>query len=354
MNPSSDSVNAYEQFAESMRQAMDKNYSTEAIFFFAIIISLLAIIIVLYEIRRSNRATQESLYLAWKIFDSRAAHLKLSQSNIALLKEILHVSGLQDPSSIIKSPHVFENSLEKYYEVEKLESISSNKLAEIRELRKRLGFLPLSKEMAFTSTRQFDLGERCLIQIPEKGPTTHKGMGLVRSVEEQCWSITRPDGPKVPANTQIYMNLTRAGDAEYIFRAQVLKDSDGELLLTHVNKLDRTQQRNWVRIEVNVPVEVTEISPTNSIGDIFAGKIIDMSGGGFGMTLPIKLTNGTRLLLNFELPGQGKITRLPVKVVRVSGFTHSVAFDGDVHLTQEHIIQFIFEQQRQNSQTRQT
>ncbi len=332
---------------------MSKNYSTEAILLFAVAISLLVVLIVLYEIHRTNKATRESMYLAWKIFDSRAIHLKLDQNSIALLKEILYETSLQDPSSIMKSPHVFETSLENYYEVKKMESISSEKLAEIRELRKRMGFLPLSKEMAFTSTRQFDLGERCVVQIPEKRPITHKGMCQVVSVDEQCWSITRPDGPKVPAGTQIYMNLTRAGDAEYVFKAQVLKDSDGEFLLTHVNKLDRTQQRNWVRIEVNIPVEVTEISATNNIGDIFAGKIVDMSGGGFGMTLPIKLPSGTRLLLSFELPGQGTVTRLPVKVVRVAGFTHSVAFDGDVNLTQEHIIQYIFEQQRQNSQTRQ-
>ncbi|MDR1812536.1 MAG: PilZ domain-containing protein [Candidatus Fibromonas sp.] len=350
----SDSLNAYEKFAESLRRAMERNYSIEAIFLVAVVISLVVIIIVLYEIHRTNRVARESLYLAWKIFDSRAAHLKLSEDNIYLLKEILYESGLQDPSSIMKSPHVFEASLEKYYEIEKIESISSEKLTGIRELRRRLGFLPLSKEMAFTSTRQFDLGERCMVQIPDKGPVIYKGMSLVRSVGEKYWSITSPDRSKVPANTQIYVNLTRAGDAEYVFKAQVIRDYDGELFLNHVNKLDRTQQRNWVRIDVNIPVEIIEISPGNTIGDIFAGKIIDMSGGGFGMTLPIKLSNGTRLLLNFELPGQGKVTRLPVKVVRVSGFTHSVAFDGDVHLTQEHIIQFIFEQQRQNSQTRQT
>jgi c-di-GMP-binding flagellar brake protein YcgR len=77
-----------------------------------------------------------------------------------------------------------------------------------------------------------------------------------------------------------------------------------------------------------------------------------MSGGGFGMTLPIKLRIGTKLLLYFELPGHHAISKLPVVVVRVSGFVHSVAFDGDVHSVQEQIIQYVFEKQRQNSQNR--
>jgi c-di-GMP-binding flagellar brake protein YcgR len=121
--------------------------------------------------------------------------------------------------------------------------------------------------------------------------------------------------------------------------------------------LSRAQQRNWVRIDVSVPVEVTQ-KTSRGIGDIFEGRIIDMSGGGFGMALPAKLSNGDVLLLNFELPGQGVISDLPVKVVRVAGkynndpskIVHSVAFDGEVRLIQEQIIQYVFEKQRQNSQ----
>jgi hypothetical protein len=354
MSPSSssDSVTTFELFAESMRHAMDKSYSVEMIFLVTIAVVLLVVVVVLYEIHRTNKASKESMYLAWKTFDYRAAHLKLGQDDIAILKEIVYESGLQDPSAIIKSPHLFETSLEKYYEEKKIESMPNGILEEIRELRKRLGFLPLSREIAFTSTRQFDIDERCIVQIPDSGKATHKGMCLIRQVEERYWYITRPDGPEVPAKTKIYINLTRAGDAEYIFRAQVLRDLDDELLLTHVNKLDRTQQRNWVRIDVNIPVEVTEISPSNGIGDIFAGKIVDMSGGGLGMTLPIKLRIGTKLLLYFELPGQHAISKLPVVVVRVSGFVHSVAFDGEVPSVQEQIIQYVFEKQRQNSQNR--
>ncbi|MDR2732663.1 MAG: PilZ domain-containing protein [Fibromonadaceae bacterium] len=354
-----DSISAYEQFAESIRRAVSKELSTDTIFLFAIVVVVFVVAVVLYEIYRSNKAKHGLLALAWRKFDTQAEHLNLDSDYITILREIVLKSGLQDPVSIIRFPHVFEKSLEKYYEIEKIESISDGKLAEIRNLRRTLGFLPLSKDIAFISTRQFDIGEKCIVQIPDIGPVTHKGMCLVQGADERKWSITRPDGGPVLAKTWIFMNLTRAGDAEYTFKAQVQKDLDGELFLTHVNKLNRAQQRNWVRIDVSIPVEITQIDG-NNIGDIFSARIIDMSGGGFGMALPTKLLNGSKLLLNFELPGQGTITDLPVKVVRVAGqynndaskTVHSVAFDGEVRLVQEQIIQYVFEKQRQDSMIR--
>jgi c-di-GMP-binding flagellar brake protein YcgR len=152
------------------------------------------------------------------------------------------------------------------------------------------------------------------------------------------------------------MNLTRPGDAEYTFKVQVKRDSGSRLDLSHTSQLNRTQQRNWVRIDVSIPVEVTVLEH-NSIGDIFMGKIIDMSGGGLGMALPIKLLNNSTLTLNLELPGHGFIDNLRVKVVRVAGqynndpskTIHSVAFEETDTSVQEQIIQYVFEKQRQDS-----
>jgi len=351
-----DTINAYDKFAESIRNAIDKNFSVEAICIFVSVILLFVIAVVFFEVYRSGKVKQELLALAWRKFDARAEFLKLNQATTDLLKKIVEESGLQDPSSIMKSPHIFEKSLEAYYENKDIISIPNSKLASIKELRKTLGFSPLSKDMAFTSTRQFEVGEKCIVQIPESGPATHKGTCLIKDMEERYWSITSLSGPKVPAKTWILVNVIRAGDAEYTFRVQVLKDADGELVLAHTNKLKRAQQRNWVRIDVSIPVEVTQIL-NNGIGDIFSGKIIDMSGGGFGMTLPAKLPRDSRLLLNFELPGHGVISDLPVKVVRVAGqfnkdplkTVHSVAFDSELPLIQEQIIQYVFEKQRQNA-----
>jgi c-di-GMP-binding flagellar brake protein YcgR len=353
-----DSVTAFDIFSESLKKAMNKDFTTDTIFAFIGTVVLIILAVVFYEVYRSSKIKRNLLALAWKKFDSYAEDLNLSRSNVSILREIMEESDVQEPVTIIRSLISFEASLEKYYESKKIESMSSKKLEEIRFLRKTLGFLPLPTDMIFTSTRQFDSGERCIIQIPDSGPSIYKGISLVSRTNEKHWALVHPDVPQeIRAKTWIRVSITRPGDAEYTFKVQVLKDEEKELILTHTNNLNRAQQRNWVRIDVSVPVEVTQIDNNNSIGDIFSGKIIDMSGGGFGMALPVKLPNQSKLLLNFELPGQGNIKDLPVKVVRVAGAygndktktIHSVAFDGDVHLIQEQIIQYVFEKQRQNN-----
>jgi len=354
-----DSINKFDEFARSIRQTLNKN-DTDIIIIMLIVVIILVVSVVLFEIHRLNKFRQEFMSLAWGKFDSYARSLKLNSANIYLLKEIVQEVGLQDPNSIMKSPNVFEKTLEKYYASKKIEDIDEKKLTNIRTLRRALGFLPLSKEIAFISTRQFDHGEKCMVQIPESGPVISKGMSAVLFTKEKNWSIERlENSPKVTDGTWIRMNLTRPGDAEYTFRVQVLKDTGEELVLSHAEKLNRAQQRNWVRIDVSIPVEVIYKVTDDVVGDIFNGKIIDMSGGGLGMALPTKLTVGAKLKLSFELPGHGPINDLLVKVVRVAGqhnnsteTIHSVAFEGDVHLIQEQIIQYVFEKQRQDILTR--
>jgi len=322
----------------------------------ATVIVLLVAAVVLYEILRSNKVRRELQELAWKKFDYSAKRLKLSSISLAILKEVADMADLQDPDAMLKSPQVLEHALEKYYKRKRVESIPAERLDEIRNLRKTLGFLPMSREMAYTSTRQFDNG--CVVQITEDGIIINKGTCHVIGSDELNWYITCPDIP-VRVGTILHLNMTRPGDAEYAFSTQVLRELKGELVLSHATQLNRTQQRNWVRIDVNIPVEVTQIS-NDGTGDIFFGKIIDLSGGGCGIALPIKLRSGTFLKLNFELPGHGLVENLQVKVTRVAGpynndaskTIHSVAFSGDVNSIQEQIIQYVFEKQRQDSQAK--
>jgi c-di-GMP-binding flagellar brake protein YcgR len=352
-----DSVYAYDEFSKAISQSVNKKFSIDTIFLIIFVSILLVLLVVFYEIYNSNKSRQKLLDLAWERFNEHAQRLSLSKGSITLLGKIAHRANLQDPYSIIKSPHVFENALETYYMIKGISSLSSETLSDIRELRRALGFLPLSGEVSFISTRQFSNGERCLAQVPDVEPTTHKGSCIILSVGEREWSITRPEGSlSIEPGTLSRINLTRPGDAEYSFVTKVIKDADDALVLSHSNKLNRTQQRNWVRVDVSIPVEVKKLEKGH-VSNIYSDKIIDMSAGGFGITLPVRLRDGTMLSLSFELPGHGPIENLLVKVVRVAGsyknnasrIIHSVALEGvDVSKTQEQINQYVFEMQRQS------
>jgi len=356
MNSSAnDSITHYDVYVQELNKAWDKTLSVEVILLSLFIVIALVSLIVAYEVYRSNKTKQKLQDIAWEKFHEHVNYLRLSGDNITMLRNIARIASLQDPYSIVKSPHIFENCIELFYNKERISSMSNDTLVNIRNLRKALGFLPLSREIAYTSTRQFDSGDRCAVVVLSNGQPSHKGMCLILSVNEKTWTIDRPEGPAIAEGTAVKIDFTRPGDAEYSFETKVLSDSKGGLVLSHTGKLKRTQQRNWVRVDVSIPVEVMK-SEKDHVSDIFSGKIIDMSGGGFGMTLPSKLATGTILILDFELPGHGQISDLMVKVVRVAGhfknnaalFVHSVAFEGDVSKIQEQIMQYVFEKQRQD------
>jgi len=355
-------VTSYEQFSQALSQSLSKSFSTTTILLIGLGITLIIALIVFYEIHRENSLRKKLQDLAWKKFRDHVEHLRLNANEIYLLSDI--AKDMQDPYSLVKSPHVFETTLENYYKNEKIFSMSDEKLKSIRELRRSIGFLPLSREIAFTSTRQFGTGDKCLIQIPETEPASHKGMCTILGVGEKYWSIDRLDGPVIPEGNIASISFVRQGDAEYTFKTQVINDNGSELVLAHSSKLNRVQQRNWVRVDVSLPVEVAQME-RGHLGDVFTAKIIDMSGGGFGMALPTKLPTGAILKLNFELPGHGAITDVMVKVVRVAGsfrkdptkFVHSVAFEGspsDAELMkiQEQVTQYVFEVQRQEAKAK--
>ena len=351
-----DNENVLETFGRSINDALTKHFTVEIIFLLILAVLLLIVAAVLFEVFRSSKIKQELQDLAMAKFDFNAEKLNLRLSSAAILKKIAQKSGLEDPSSILKFSYVFESSLEKYYESEKIESISNDILVQISALRKILGFSPLPRGISITSTRQFSSGDECIMQIKEHNHVTSQVMICqIFNSEERYWTVTRPPEISVKPGMWVHMSLTRDGDAEYTFTTQILRCSNEELVLAHTNKINRVQQRNWLRVNVDIPVKATLLDASR-MGDILSGKIIDLSGGGLGVMLPARLSSNSMILLNFELPGRGQIADFPVKVVRVaaqsdgnsSKTAHSVTFTGERDSVNEKIIQYVFEKHRED------
>jgi len=347
-------ANTYDEMSQSIERAWNKYFSAEAILLTLVLLALLIGVMVFFETRRSRKIERGLRALALAKFDLQAEKLDLRMSSATILKRIVQKTGLQDPASIMKFSSIFEDSVNKYYEIEKIESIPNETLAQISALRKTLGFSPLPGGIVLTSTRQFCSGDKCTIQIPENDPPpTLHGTCYVIELNERQWSITRPEGPKVQVGTWARISLAKPNDGEYIFRAQVLSDFEEEIVFSHTNMLNRVQQRNWARVDVAIPVIAT-LMDERRVGEVLQGKIVDISGGGLRMILPDKLAKDSMLILNFELPGQGQISDLLVRVVRfavptgvnTSKIVHDVsvalAMDSDC----EKIIKFVFEKQR--------
>lgn len=346
---------------ESIRGAFSTGASSSVLFLLVLGFVLLVLLIVWFEIRKSHYRRYARDSLSWEKFREKAERLRLTSPEIEFLSEIIQESGKNQPDAVLNSATLFEKVLETYYESRGLDRVSDVQFAMVRMLRERLGYNNLSNDVPYVSSRQFHLHARAPALLLDD--SDHKWMASITSVSEKEWAITRPEGPNVPAGTRLQVNITRPGDAEYKVRTQVLQDTQNELRLVHTRDLVRNQLRNWVRIDVDLPVRALRVMPGDGLDrveEMMLGRIRDLSGGGVSLTLSSRLPMGALLDLEFELPSYGAFKKLRVKIVRVqesfrgddSKILHSACFEGDFKAAQERIILYVFEKQRQEARLR--
>lgn len=352
----------------SINTAFSGGPGASALYGLAALVIAVVVLVVLVEIRRSYRKRMVIDGIGRDKFHERAAKLHLDTRDQAFLGELVDLVGAEHADALLSSPTVFENSLESYYSYKGIHRLDDSTLAHVRQVRDHLGYLRLSTEVPYVSSRQFQLHGQAFAQVEgADGYSDEAGNSKWKSsilrVDERSWSISRPDGPIIPRGTVVRLNMTRAGDAEYRIETRVIADEKGELFLEHTRKLSRNQLRNWVRVDVDIPVKALRVLPgdvRDKIEEMMIGKIRDLSGGGLSLTLASKLERGGILDLEFELPGHGMVRDLRVKIVRVQGplngdvakVLHSAAFEGESKAIQEKIIQFVFEKQRKEARLR--
>lgn len=358
----------------SMREAFRNGASLSTVVMLVSLALLFILLVVWMEILKSRKRRHASSNLGWEKFRERASYLRLTAPESSFLTEAIQETRYKSADSVLNSPTVFENVIEHFYELKGLDNLSEEELVLARQLRERLGFARLSNEIPYVSSRQFQLHDRSPAMLDPGGspgqPLANEGsvekwMASIVAVNEKYWSILRPQGAPVAPGTWVRINVTRPGDAEYRIRAQVLEDLDGELRLKHTRDLSRNQLRNWVRVDVDLPVKAFKVMPgqeRDRIEEVMVGRIRDLSGGGISLSLASRVEKGALLDLEFELPGHGELRGLRVRIIRVQGplngdltrIVHSASFDGDYKAIQERIIHFVFEKQRQEVRLRET
>jgi len=132
----------------------------------------------------------------------------------------------------------------------------------------------------------------------------------------------------------------------------------------HTLEFQRNQLRQYVRMEVNLPLRVRKInfgkkdagepSPKNT-----EVKLCDISGGGLSFFHTEPFATGDRISMNFTLTS-GKFSGIEGKILRITNvegkngvhFRHHVQFINIEQSQRDRIIRFIFEKQRIQNQIR--
>lgn len=314
-------------------------------------------LLVLLEIRKADHFHRRKMEIGWKKFHELATKNKLSEKDRRDLEIFLRKAEIIAADAVFSSPLVFENCLETYI-ASFGSKILDSEYEKVRNLRQILGFDKISVETPYVSTRQLSEGIKVLLKF--NGVTS---TSTIRTINEKNWSVSNSFENSSAMKGEMKVTLTRFSDGEYTIKTNVVSTTASEVILEHTRDLARKQLRNWVRVEINIPVRVKllKLKSQTSVkeGSLLVGKLSDISGGGVSLKIPATLSSQDVVELDFDLNGH-KFKKVESLVIRVSPtpmgkddlYQHSLEFEHMESQVRERIIRFVFDKQRQDTQWR--
>lgn len=132
------------------------------------------------------------------------------------------------------------------------------------------------------------------------------------------------------------------------------------VVLSRPETMTRKQRRNFVRLDINLPVlfRILSGSPGINPDDVHAGMTIDISGGGLQLSSRTQLESGSRIQISLKLDQKdmqdlvltGKVNWVvPEEAMR--SYRFGVCFEDIREAHRERIISYIFAKMRQRAQT---
>jgi c-di-GMP-binding flagellar brake protein YcgR len=329
-------------------------------------------ILLVFYFRMRQRTHKDMCELSDTIFKEYVEKSELTPDEVSRLKQLAKHSNLNDLNIIFQSISIFEICIEKEIELLKLKNLSSRDLAEecnqLTNIRKKLGYNYLPFEHPIASTRNIEIGQKVALR---SGTNKYQSLrALVIMNPEQCLRVQVEHGQQEDilfhSGQQVTIAFARQGDGLYAIDTKVISfDRDSLIVeLSHTREMKRNQLRQFVRIEINLPVKVRILQAVGEddkvlVGKQFEAKMADISGGGISFFLNKPLVPGQLISMNFQLStaafnGQtGKILKVSlIDVQSTTMYRHHVTFLDIDTPSREKIIKFVFEKQRQLNQWR--
>ena len=333
----------------------------------------LGVLVGIYWQRVTMRRRENNEY-SFKQFNDTAARLLLTNDEINLLKKLLHHEPNLQPHIVFQSISFFERSVD--LEVRSLagSSVPAALLERtdvlLASLRKKLGFNTLPLEHPLISTRNLTVGQAgSIFGRSNRTPLVQKAR--VVDINEFSLKIgfdTEHEEPfQIARGNRVRFVFARQSDGVYgiLLTAVSVAPQQGLLEFYHTMEIRRNQLRQYVRIEVLLPLKVRLIATVNpetseiKKGAMVECRMVDISGGGMSFTSDHSLKPGDTVSLQFAL-SLGAFAGIGAKIIRVSlqdgksttMYKHHVQFADIEPKKRDLIVRFVFEKQRQINQYR--
>ncbi len=290
--------------------------------FGGVILLLVVGLLVAYRVQRSRARRQEDR-LALERFERLAGKLGLSDSEREAL-DLLAGGRLAGKLRLLASPAAFNRAAAR------LGSAAPPAETSLAELRLKLGFQARNPERAPSASSELPEGLQVLLLWSAAGArrrlaarvAAQEAEALVLACPAERSPLAAASGPP-PGSPVTVVFQNRAG--VFSFRTSVRSAEAGVLRLRQVERLERTQRRQYYRRRLRLPVQVQarEGEPPR------ASQLLDLGGEGASLVNPGRqLCAGDLAELSFRVGGES--FRLTAEVLRVSrdGQVLHVRFHG--------------------------
>src|SRR5512138_859413 len=214
---------------------------------------------------------------------------------INLLRRVAVDARLENPTALFWSMKQLDRALKAVVVQARARSQEDDPsynllLAKLFELRKRVEFDQPKYKLGIKSSRKLTPNQGLRLTLPGLGPYSSV---IVENLSPYM-AVSYPQGPKLPdgfswKNQKVGVYFWRAEDAGYFFQTKVLEDFfDRKYPILHVlhsDNLIRTQKRNSLRVETDLPAELfplKSIDQANEMPETEQGlrsRLVDISEG---------------------------------------------------------------------------
>lgn len=307
------------------------------------------------------------------LFKEACDHLGFSEVEIEKIRNLLQHENLVEPQVIFQSVSLYEKCVDK--EIKELLGgyISEEQMARendiLSRVRKKAGFHHLALEHPLVSTRNITLGQKGSLFGRNLKKPMIKNARVVDNNEFSLvlqYDVDKEDVCYMVPGDEIKFAFSRQNDSVYGVPLEVVSaDGSGTIEVHHTLNLRRNQLRQYVRVEINLPLKFRLLTTDNidksevRRGEVVEVKMSDISGGGMSFLCERSLRVGDLISLNFDLPN-AKYVGIASKVLRISlqegkaktFFKHHVQFRDLEPRRRDDIVKYVFEKQRQINQWR--
>lgn len=271
----------------------------------------------------------------WFKFYSKGREAGFSYKEINMLRRVAVENQLRNPTSLFWSIKQLDRSIKGMiikFKSEGVYEMEQNALfvAKLFDFRHSVEMNLPKYKLGLNSTRKIVTHQRLKITLPGQGVYIAQVVENLR----KYMAVSYPEGPSLPqgfswAGQKVNVYFWRQDDAGYVFQTKVMEDYLDKkfpiLHIAHNDSITRSQKRNSVRVDTNVPAKIYPLKRIDQANDVIEktpglrSRLVNLSETGAALLVGGRAKVGMPIKIQFALAG---------KEVVFCGVTKGVSYDS--------------------------